>query len=57
MHSPMHNPVHPGMLVREYLGDRSIVSVAKHIGVAPGNFIPHCEWQFSDHRGYVDSFV
>lgn len=34
MYSQMHNPAHPGMLVREYIGDRSIGSVAKHIGVA-----------------------
>ncbi|HLH33525.1 MAG TPA: HigA family addiction module antitoxin [Alloacidobacterium sp.] len=34
MYSQMHNPAHPGMLVREYIGDRSISSVAEHIGVA-----------------------
>jgi antitoxin HigA-1 len=34
MYSQMHNPAHPGLLVREYIGERSIGSVAKHIGVA-----------------------
>jgi addiction module HigA family antidote len=34
MYSQMHNPAHPGTLVREYIGDRSIGSVAKHLGVA-----------------------
>ncbi|WP_216841034.1 HigA family addiction module antitoxin [Acidobacterium sp. S8] len=34
MYSQMHNPAHPGMLVREYIGERSIGAVAKHIGVA-----------------------
>jgi antitoxin HigA-1 len=34
MSSQMHNPAHPGLLVREYIGDRSIGAVAKHLGVA-----------------------
>lgn len=34
MYSQMHNPAHPGVLVREYIGERSIGAVAKHIGVA-----------------------
>jgi addiction module HigA family antidote len=34
MYSQMHNPAHPGLLVREYLGERSIGAVAKHLGVA-----------------------
>lgn len=33
MYSQMHNPAHPGLLVREYIGERSIGSVAAHIGV------------------------
>jgi len=34
MYSQMHNPAHPGVLVREYIGERSIGAIAKHIGVA-----------------------
>jgi addiction module HigA family antidote len=34
MTSQMHNPAHPGLLVREYIGERSIGAVAKHLGVA-----------------------
>lgn len=34
MYSQMYNPAHPGLLVREYIGERSIGLVAKHIGVA-----------------------
>lgn len=33
MNSQMHNPAHPGLLVREYIGERSIGAVAKHLGV------------------------
>jgi len=30
---PMHNPPHPGDLIREYLGDVSVSAAAKHLGV------------------------
>lgn len=29
----MHNPPHPGLLVAEFMGGRSITEVANHIGV------------------------
>jgi addiction module HigA family antidote len=29
----MYNPPHPGKLVKEYLGERSVTEVAEHIGV------------------------
>ena len=29
----MHDPPHPGMVLREYLGDVSVTSAAKHLGV------------------------
>ena len=30
----MHNPANPGELLREFMGDRSVTELAKHIGVA-----------------------
>jgi len=30
----MHNPASPGELLREFMGDRSVTELAKHIGVA-----------------------
>jgi addiction module HigA family antidote len=30
----MHNPSHPGAVLREYLGDRSVTEVAAHLGVS-----------------------
>ncbi len=33
MHTEMHNPAHPGSVLREYLQGMSIAYVAKHIGV------------------------
>ena len=29
----MHNPPHPGSVLREYLGSRSVTDAAKHLGV------------------------
>lgn len=29
----MHNPPHPGCVIREYLGEMSVVAAAKHLGV------------------------
>jgi antitoxin HigA-1 len=29
----MHNPAHPGEVLREYMGDRSVTSLAAHLGV------------------------
>jgi len=29
----MFNPPHPGEILREYLGDRSVTDAARHIGV------------------------
>jgi addiction module HigA family antidote len=29
----MHNPPHPGRVLREYLGARSVTDTAKHLGV------------------------
>jgi addiction module HigA family antidote len=29
----MHNPVHPGLVLRDYLGDLSITTVAERLGV------------------------
>ncbi len=29
----MHNPVHPGWVLREYLGDTSVTEAAKRLGV------------------------
>ncbi len=29
----MHNPPHPGQIVREYLGEMSVSAAAKHLGV------------------------
>ena len=31
--NPMHNPPHPGELVREYLGDVTITDAAQRLGV------------------------
>ena len=30
----MHNPPHPGRILREWLGDRSVTEVANHLGVS-----------------------
>ncbi|HEU5351074.1 MAG TPA: HigA family addiction module antitoxin [Terracidiphilus sp.] len=29
----MHNPPHPGSVIREYLGEMSVAAAAKHLGV------------------------
>jgi antitoxin HigA-1 len=29
----MHNPAHPGLVLREYLGDLSVTTVAERLGV------------------------
>jgi addiction module HigA family antidote len=29
----MHNPAHPGEVLREYMGDKSVTSLAAHLGV------------------------
>lgn len=29
----MHNPPHPGLVIREYLGEMSVSAAAKHLGV------------------------
>jgi addiction module HigA family antidote len=29
----MHNPPHPGLVIREYLGEMSVAAAAKHLGV------------------------
>jgi addiction module HigA family antidote len=34
MNMMMHNPASPGELLREFMGDRSVTELAKHIGVA-----------------------
>ncbi len=33
MYSNMHNPASPGELLKEFIGARTIVEVAEHIGV------------------------
>jgi addiction module HigA family antidote len=30
----MHNPAHPGEILREYMGDISVTSLADHLGVS-----------------------
>jgi addiction module HigA family antidote len=30
----MHNPPHPGRILKEWLGGRSVTEIAKHIGVS-----------------------
>ncbi len=30
----MHNPPHPGEILREWLGDMSVTDAARHLGVA-----------------------
>jgi addiction module HigA family antidote len=30
----MHNPASPGELLRDFMGDRSVTELAKHLGVA-----------------------
>lgn len=30
----MHNPPHPGRILREWLGNRSVTEVANHLGVS-----------------------
>ena len=30
----MHNPPHPGEILREWLGDMSVTEAARHLGVA-----------------------
>lgn len=34
MNSIMHNPAHPGAVLREWMDGRSVTSVAEHIGVS-----------------------
>ncbi len=29
----MHNPAHPGEILREYMGDMSVTGLAAHLGV------------------------
>ena len=29
----MHNPAHPGMILAEFMGGRTVTEVAKHLGV------------------------
>ena len=29
----MHNPAHPGKVLANYIGDRSVTEVARHLGV------------------------
>lgn len=29
----MHNPAHPGEILREYMGDMSVTNLAAHLGV------------------------
>lgn len=29
----MHNPAHPGELLAEFIGDRTVTEIAKHLGV------------------------
>lgn len=29
----MHNPAHPGLVLREYLGETSVSEAARHLGV------------------------
>jgi addiction module HigA family antidote len=29
----MHNPPHPGEVIREYLGEMSVTDAARHLGV------------------------
>jgi antitoxin HigA-1 len=31
---PMHNPPHPGEIIREFLGEMSVSAAAKHLGVS-----------------------
>jgi plasmid maintenance system antidote protein VapI len=30
----MHNPPHPGKIIREWLGDVSVTDAAQHLGIA-----------------------
>lgn len=30
---PMYNPAHPGKILAEFMGDRTVTAVAKHLGV------------------------
>jgi antitoxin HigA-1 len=34
----MHNPPHPGEVIREYLGDVTVSAAAKHLGVGRVTF-------------------
>ena len=29
----MHNPVHPGRILMQYMGERTVTDVARHLGV------------------------
>jgi len=33
----MHNPAHPGEILREYMGDLSVTSLAEHLGTTRVN--------------------
>jgi antitoxin HigA-1 len=33
----MHNPPHPGEVLRDYLGDLSVTDAARHLGVTRAN--------------------
>ena len=37
----MHNPPHPGEVLRDYLGGVSITDAAKHLGGDAGSPVPH----------------
>jgi len=34
----MHNPPHPGEVIREYLGEMTVTAAAKHLGVSRVTF-------------------
>ena len=48
----MHNPPHPGKVLREYLGTRSVTDTAKHLGVTRVALVAHLEWQRGNFGGH-----
>jgi addiction module HigA family antidote len=41
----MHNPPHPGRVLREHLGTMSVTDTAKHLGGDSGRAVANLEWQ------------
>ena len=52
----MHNPPHPGRVLREYLGDMAVSTAAAHLRVNSRDTVPCAERQSGDLREYGSAF-